>query len=70
MNFHRIKRKAAKLKDVEKLLKTHYGETWSQNPELVYYNDVFHQQTLQIDDIEEDGEEVCEPQDESPDLRD
>lgn len=63
-----IKLKSEKLRDVERLLKNHYGEDWQDNEELQYYTFLMNE-----DNGTEEEEAVdtliCEPRDEDDDLR-
>lgn len=59
--------KSVKLKDVESLLKTHFGNEWDDIPELQFYKAIFQGENLQIpndanDNIDEPlADDVCAP---------
>lgn len=61
--------KQAKLKDVERLLKVHYGEKWGDNEKLSYYRDVLSHPMQPDDENQEVEEPMCEPMLESTELR-
>ncbi|RZF37439.1 hypothetical protein LSTR_LSTR013448 [Laodelphax striatellus] len=63
----------AKLKDVERLLKIHYGDKWTENEKLSFYRKALTMQRIRAEDgdsgMNEEQELLCEPMEESTELR-
>lgn len=59
--------KPAKLKDVEKLIRKHFGDEWEQDDTLVFYKNVLSQDCVELEDNEED--EAVNYPDESEDMK-
>lgn len=62
-----------KLTDVKNLLQTHYGDSWMDDEELVYFRNLIlpvnnmNEDAIPLNDNENDT--LCEFQDDSPDLK-
>lgn len=58
--------KQAKLKDVDALLKKHFGEEWCEKPDLLCYKNAIDRPVTVQGPVEDNP--ICEEQEEIPDL--
>lgn len=59
----------AKIKDVDALLKKHFGTEWETNEECQFYLNIMRSPVIQETENEEDNENFCERREETTDLR-
>ncbi|CAG5006866.1 unnamed protein product [Parnassius apollo] len=61
--------KSAKVKDVNKLLTSHFGDSWRTFPILCFYDKLMPQNVEADVDQQEDEENICEENVDLPDVR-